>query len=479
MRYPALVCCLIGLLLAAAPAQAVTHDWTRFGFDAARSNSSTASAGIAASDLAQLVRQDVGVPGTVDSSPVYAHHVTVAGKVRDVFIATTSYGRTFALGANTGHRLWTFTPASLPSLQGSPQITHASPVVAPGAGFVYSASPDGRIHKLSLKNGKEVTAGPWPTVITRDPTHEKIGTALNLTPRFVLATTGGYSGDAPPYQGHVAVIDRDSGQLVHVFNSLCSHRTTLIQPSSCPASDSAIWARGGAVVLPGSRNILVTTGNGPFNGNANWGDSVLQLSPDATHLLGNWTPINEGQLDAGDVDLGSTAPALLPSGDGFLALQGGKDALLRLLNVRDLNGHGKACACKGGELQTLTAPGGSGVYTAPAVWRSPGGATWTFVATSGGTAGYRLSGTPPRLHVMWSNGRSGTSPVLAGGLLYVYSPGGGVTVYRPGTGGVVGNLDSDGGHWNSPIVADGRVAIPVGNANAHQGSGTITIYRKP
>ena len=378
-----------------------------------------------------------------------------------------------------GHRLWTFSPPGIGGFD-SHQITHSSPVADRGGGFVYAASPDGKIRKLLLKNGKQVLSGSWPAVITRDPDHEKIGTPLNLVGKNVIATTGGYTGDAPPYQGHVVLIDRGSGKIVRVFNSLCSNRTSLINPSSCSESGSAIWARGGAVVVPGSHRILVTTGDGNWNGHTNWGDSVLELSADLKKLVGNWTPTNQSQLDSGDVDLGSTAPALLPFGKRWLALQGGKEGRLRLLDVGNLNGHGNACACKGGQLQTIDAVGG-GVYTALAVW-GHNGKTWAFLGSlSGGTAGYRLDtiNGKPRLHLVWSNGRSGTSPVIAGGLLWVYSPAGGLSVYRPASGHRVGGLSADGGHWNTPIVADGRVAIPVGDANDHRTTGKITIYRKP
>jgi hypothetical protein len=481
VRYAPIALALSALVLVlTAPAHAAVHDWTRFGFDAARSNNSSAVAGIGAADVKTLKRQDVQVPGTVDSSAIYVHAAVVAGKTRDVFIATTSYGRTFALGARTGQRVWTFTPSTIGNLEGTHQITHSSPLVDRAAGFVYSASPDGRIHKLALSTGAEVVSGSWPAVITRDASHEKIGTSLNLYGKHVLATTGGYTGDSPPYQGHVALIDRGSGALVRVFNSLCSDRSGLLIPATCLESGSAIWGRSGAVVVPGSHRILVATGNGQFNGKTHWGDSVLALSPDATKLVGNWTPTNESALDSGDADLGSTAPALLRSGNRWLALQGGKDGKLRLLSVANLNGHGRACNCKGGQLQTLSAPGG-GVFTAPAVWRR-NGETWAFVANLyGQTAAYRLStGSNPKLHRVWTADRGGTSPVIAGGLLYVYSPGGdGVTVYRPATGKVVGTLPAAGGHWSSPIVVDGRVAIPVGDANDHLTTGTIRIYRNP
>ncbi|MDA8067373.1 MAG: hypothetical protein M0T77_01990, partial [Actinomycetota bacterium] len=60
----------------------------------------------------------------------------------------------------------------------------------------------------------------------------------------------------------------------------------------------------------------------PFNGHTDWGGSVLELSP-ALKLRHNWTPINQAQLDRGDLDLGSTEPALLPGASGLrLAVQG-------------------------------------------------------------------------------------------------------------------------------------------------------------
>ena len=136
------------------------------------------------------------------------------------------------------------------------------------------------------------------------------------------------------------MIDRASGHIFHVWNSLCSNRHRLIVPSTCPASDSAIWARSGAVIEPGTGRILVATGNAPFNGTTNWGDSVLELSPDAGRLLHNWTPANQAQLNSSDTDLGSTAPALLPPTSGLrLAVQGGKEGNLALLNLDRLERH--------------------------------------------------------------------------------------------------------------------------------------------
>jgi hypothetical protein len=217
--------------------------------------------------------------------------------------------------------------------------------------------------------------------------------------------------------------------------------------------------------------MLFATGNGPWNGRTNWGDSVLELSADGSRLLQNWTPTNQAQLERTDADLGSTSPAVLP---GRLALQGGKDARLHLLDLRKLNGTAHAGARTGGDLQNLPAPGGYTVLTAPAVWTS-GGRTWVFVATGNGTGAYTLSGR--RLHLAWHSSRPGTSPVVAGGLLYVYDPGGRLNVLRPTTGALVASLPAGAGHWQAPIVTDGRIALPEGNANDHRDSGILDVYR--
>jgi outer membrane protein assembly factor BamB len=445
---------------ARATASSELRDWPLFGLTSSRENASDQATGVTAANVKHLERRQVRLPGTVDSSPI------VLGSTA---FATTTYGRTVAIDLARGTLRWTFTPAGYGGLVGSAQITNASPAADPSRRYVYAASPNGLIHKLRVSDGHEV-GGRWPVRITRDATHEKITSSLNVSGSRLIATTGGYIGDAPPYQGHVVTIDRASGRIVGVFNSLCANRHAIIQPSSCGASDSAVWARSGAVVMPGSGDLLVATGNAPFDGKRNWGDSVLRLTGDAHRLLQNWTPRAQAQLNATDLDLGSTAPALL--GDG-LAVQGGKAAVLDVLDLARMNGRGGASGKLGGQVQELRAPGGQGVFTAPAVWHH-GKATTVFVTTGAGTGAYRLADR--RLHPLWSNSRAGTSPVLAGGLLYVYDPGGGLRVYRPSSGREVADLQAGSGHWNSPVIAGGRIVLPEGNANDHEGTGVLDLW---
>jgi hypothetical protein len=453
-------------------------DWPEFGLDPQRSDSSERATGITAANLAGLRRITVQVGGTVDSSPIYLHRALVAGAPHNVTIVTTTYGKTVAIDADSGRVLWTFTPPGYHGWAGSSQITTTSPVADPNRQFVYAASPNGLIHKLAVADGSEARSGSWPASVTHDAGHEKLAAALNIDGADVLAATGGYFGDAPPYQGHVILIDRSSGRLEGVFNTLCANRRQLITPSSCGASDSAILSRGGAVVEPGGARILISTGNGPWNGTTNFGDSVLELSFPGLTLRQSFTPVDEEHLSVTDTDLGSSAPALLGADRVVVA---GKDGIIRVLALSRLDGHPGAGGVGrhhrlGGELQALGVPGGSELFTAPAIWRR-GTVTTVFVADEGGTAAYVLRGG--RLLRAWQSSTAGTSPVMAGGLLYVYEPsGGGIYVYHPGSPRPIAKLEGSAGHWNSPIVVDGHIVEPEGNANDHRLGGTLELFTR-
>jgi hypothetical protein len=457
---------------AASSRAALLRDWPMFGLDAQRSNVSEDATGITAANLDRLHGISLALGGTVDSSPIYLHGVSVAGGVHDTIVVTTTYGRTLAIDASSARVLWTFTPAGIARWAGSSQITTASPVADPGRRFVYAASPDGEIHKLALTDGRE-SAG-WPVRVTRDPRHEKIAAALNIAGADVIVATGGYFGDAPPYQGHVVLIARSSGRVQRIFNTLCANRRELLVPSSCAASDSAILSRGGAVVEPGGRRLLIDTGNGPWNGTTNFGDSVIELTLPSLSLRQSFTPTNQAQLNESDTDLGSSAPALL---GGDRVVVAGKDATMRVLVLSRLDGHppsGARLHPLGGEVQRLSTPGAAELFTTPAVWRA-NGRTTVFVADEQGTAAYVLRGG--RLFRVWQNADPGTSPVMAGGLVYIYDPvAGAVNVYRPSSARPLAKLAGSPGHWNSPIVVDGHVIEPVGNANDHRQAGSIEIF---
>jgi hypothetical protein len=449
-------------------------EWPEFGLDPQRSDATNQPTGVTAANVGQLQRRTVKLAGTIDSSPIYLR-ATVRSAEGSVIVATSSYGRTFAIDAASGKLLWTFTPPGYAGWEGGAMITTTSPVADPDGRFVYAASPNGLVHKLALASGHEVSKGTWPVSVTRDPTREKMGAALNLDGPYVIAATGGYIGDVPVYQGHVALISRQSGKVEAVFNSLCANRREIIVPKSCPESDSAVLSRGGAVVEEGGKRILFDTGNATWDGKRYFGDSVIELTVPGLRRRQSFTPTNQAQLNSNDLDLGSSAPALL---GGNRVLVAGKDGVMRVLNLSKLDGHPPGGPARlGGEVQTLPTPGDTQLFTAPAVWHH-GSETTVFVADFDATAAYSLRGG--RLHQLWETPVPGTSPIVAGGLLYVYEPEtGGIRVYAPSSPKPLAELPGSPGHWNSPIVVDGHVIEPEGNANDHSGSGTIDIFTAP
>ena len=131
---------------------------------------------------------------------------------------------------------------------------------------------------------------------------------------------------------------------------------------------------------------------------------------------------------------------------------------------------------RGGEASKVSTPSGSRLFTAPALLHA-GDATWLFAADGGATSAWTLDGVT--LRPRWRADRGGTSPVVADGMLFVYDPRGGLNVYGSTTGRLIATLECGPGHWNSPLVADGRIALPEGNANSHATSGVLDIWRLP
>ena len=468
MRYAILILLLLGAsVTVAAEAESLPpQDWPMFGGDVESTSANSQPTGITATNILQLAHRTIKLDGTVDASAIYLKGISIRGAPRDTTFVTTSYGKTLALDADSGSLLWEYTPSGYQASAGTRQITNSTPVADPDRQFIYAASPDGYIQKLAVSNGQLV----WRTPITKLPQREKMASPLKFFGGHVIAVTAGYIGDQPPYQGHVAILDANSGKLLQVWNSLCSNRTGLLEPGSCAQTQSAVWGRAGAVIDSGSGTIFIATGNGVWNGSTDWGDSLIEIDASATKILGNYTPANTEDLNTHDLDLGSTSPVLL---GGDLIAQTGKDAKVRLLSRSAIAG---ADPHKDHELQIVSTPSGNRLFAQPTVWKHDG-QTWMFAADDGGTAAWELKNA--KLEEKWKNHTGGTSPFEADGVLFVYALGGGLNVYEAGSGKRIATLPCGPGHWNSPIVLQGKIILPEGNANEHATSGVLDIWSLP
>lgn len=412
--------------------------------------------------LTQLWHQ--ALPDVVDSSPVELPHVATPAGVKDLLFVTTMAGSLLAIDTASGAQVWR-------QDTNGPGITNSSPAIDPSGRFVYSYGLDGKAHKYAVGSGNETTGGGWPATITLIPDVEKGSSALNIANGYLYVTISGYLGDGGHYAGHVVAVKLSSGART-VFNALCANSQQLLDsnsgdPNYCPDREAGIWARGGAVVDPVTGNVFVVTGNGPYNassGGHDYGDSVLELSPDLTKLVDSYTPDNYAQLEADDADLGSTAPVLLPrqvgSSTPYLTVQAGKDNKLRLLNRRNLSGKGGPNHV-GGEVQTVDLPQGCNVLTQPVAWNN-GGVTWVFVANNCGLSAFTVvtaDSGQSHLQFAYLKRLDGTSPFLANGILFLQG-GGVLRAMQPATGRIL--WSSAGGalgpaHWQSPIVINGHV----------------------
>jgi lipoprotein-anchoring transpeptidase ErfK/SrfK len=460
---------------AAAPAANV-NDWTTFGGDNTRTNANMAATRITAANVGTMVRHQVTISAPIDAGLIYLKGVQVNGAAHDVFFGTTNLGRTVAIDANEDKVLWEFAPpgfdeadamAPKPGQPGynpfaATQITNSTPVADANRQFIYAASSDGKVHKLSIADGKAV----WSVAVTKTPKIEKMDSPLTFVNGKVVVPTAGYVGDRGNYQGHVAVINSATGAIEHVWNSLCSDRAELMDPATCPQVQSAIWGRAGIVIEPATGNLLFATGNGNYDGKTAWGDSLIMLDANATKMLGNWTYTNNAEINRADLDMGSTSPVLLP--DGHIA-QGGKDGTIRLLNMDLIKG---TDAHVGGELQTVDVPGKGQLLSASATAKINNN-TYLFVSQGGrggrGGGAERTTaftfGADKKLTEAWKSNIGGNSPFYAAGMLFVYNAaaqGGGVQVFDAATGTPVATLPSGGGHWNSLIVVDNKIALPEG-----------------
>ena len=490
--------CVAVLALSVATESAPAYDWLQFGGDPQHSGNNTAETALTPANVSGLVQKyQVTLPAIADGAPVFLEGVTTTSGIKDLLFVTTRDGRIIALDAQNGAQAWSHQyGAGTCQINGTGGAcyTTSSPAIDPSGDYVYSYGLDGNVHKYQVGDGTEIIGGGWPQLATLKGFDEKGSSALAIATSngvsYLYVVHGGYPGDHGDYQGHVTAINLATGSQ-KVFNAACSDQAVHLKrfadsvPPICATPRNAIWSRPGVIYDAGTDRIFMGTGNGVYDGIRNWSESVIALHPDGTggsgadadKPLDSYTASDFQSLDNGDTDLGSTAPAILPvpanSTVQHLAVQGGKDAKLRLLNLANLSGQGGP-GHTGGEIGTIiNVPQGGVVLTQPAVWVNPAdGSPWVFVVNDNGASGLRLNfdaNGKPSLTPQWQNVQGGTSPVVANNMVFSLS-GSTIRALDPLSGNVLWSLARSGGfHWESLIVANGAVY-------ATDGSNHLTAY---
>lgn len=422
----------------------------------------------------------VSISPNADSAPAYLPRVSLGHGARAAAVyvlAANNSGNCnpgnpvrratlTAFNAANGHVLWRR------STTGPSRCSTAGPVADPSGDWVYATGLDGKLHRYAAGTGEEMTGHGWPETYTLMPDVEKASATPTIDKKYVYVTTSGFIGDQGHYEGHLVSISLATGH-ANVFNTLCSNVHRLLGPTQgaanyCSYVTSGLFGRGNGVIDPRTGNVWITSGNGNWNGKTNWGDSVLELNAAGSRLIGSFTPTDQAYLGSHDLDLGSTGPALLPpvkrEGHTYhLFTQGGKGPACSgcdstAIYIVDQN-HITKLGRLGGELSTVSSPGGSEILTAPAVWDSPGKQIWVYYANDSGVTGYRLAGSNPgNFHLVpaWHTGQGGTTPIVSGGNLYV-ARAGAVNIYRLSDHKLLGAASIGDIHWEYPLVVGHRL----------------------
>ena len=323
----------------------------------------------------------VNVDGRVFGQPLYVSNVAVNGAGHSVVYVATSHDSVYALeAAANGAVLWQASlldaahgaaAGAIPDPQsdtGCGDVDNSeygvmgTPVIDPVAGTLYVVSltyegsyPIQRLHALDIATGAEKPGSPVVIaasvagtgsgssngVIAFDPKWENQRAGLLLVNGTVYIGWGSHC-DSGPWHGWI--IGYNATSLARTFTFMAS-------PNGAAAG---VWQsgmglaadNGGGTSGTATPRLFAATGNGNFDSNGDWGESVLNLnlaSGATTLVTDSFTPSNQAQLTAADEDLGSAGPILLPNAVGtaqhpHLALELSKAGVMYLLDRDKLGG---------------------------------------------------------------------------------------------------------------------------------------------
>jgi PQQ-like domain len=374
-------------------ASEASNQWTTYGGNLARTSDDSTDP--ARTKAPAEVWTSQSVDGDVYGEPLVYHGA--------VYVATEN-DTVYGFSETNGSQLWTPdhlaspAPASaLPCGDISPTVGITSTmVIDPSNGDLFAsaetysdATVGHYLFAIDASTGKVL----WGRDVDQSwqPPTQLQRTGLGISDGRVLMGFGGNFGDCGDYNGWVlGVPESGSGPIL-------SYRVPTVR-------QGAVWAPSG-VSVDSSGDVYFATGNGsavagqPFD----HGDAVIKLSPQLQELS-YFAPTNWAELNADDLDLGSTAPVLLGNGQLFEIGKGGTGYLVDTSSLGGL----------GGELTSLGlcfSMGGS-AYLAPNVY---------VICLSNGSIEQVRVGPGNALHTGWTwASPSGTpsSPTIAGGYLW-------------------------------------------------------------
>jgi hypothetical protein len=450
----------------------------------------------------------------VDAAPLVVSGVTItAGKfqgLHNVVYVVTENNSVYAIGVNSGNiflqtNLGTPVHTPLGCNNNGPNVgINSTPVIDPVANtlyvIAYTQDPTGpayRLHALDLGN---LTDKVSPQLITASHTLTD-GTTFNFNAMYQRQRPALLLANGNVYAGFGSFCDLGAkysrgwllGWNAPTLTPLPANQVFDTQATS-PNSFflSSVWMAGYGPATDDNGDILFVTGNSDpsgttYDGVTNLQESVIKLNSTLTTVMGLFTPSNQAALDERDNDFGSGGALVLPDQPGstpHLAVAGGKDGNLYLLNVDNLGGYSPTQNNVLGTYAEGPCWCGHSYYVDPIdgigrVVTSAGRRAKVYKVNTSPAPSLALQSTSPMLlggqdpgfftsvssngevnPIVWALSRSVTTAPNFPIYLYAFNPRSGGTTMTQLFQGVAGSWPSINGDANLvPVVANGHVFV--------------------
>ncbi len=359
------------------------------------------------------------VDGSVQAQPLIIDGVNIMGATR-VLIVVTEWSSVTSLGGSV-YAFNADLPGSAPLwkitvVTGSNITPYSSggcpstPVVDTGADVVYV---------VCRNNDGSLTSSVFALNLADGSTYHA-STALTCTNQGItyLSTVQGTRAGLLLYGGSLYVASSIMGAGGETTNGgtgwVFKINPTTLAISSCLTvgpnivsgiGGPGVWEEGTGIAVDSGGNLRFATGNGGFDGSANWGESILKTDT-SFNVLDSYTPSNWSTLNSGDLDQGGCLMVI-----GTHIVTWGKSGLIFVDPTGGVGGTGATCSTgsSGGSCAQSwdTASGGTSVIGSMSF-----GDNVMFL--NGGSGGG--SGTlGPLKAYAWNGATFNTTPVITSG----------------------------------------------------------------
>lgn len=465
------------------------------------------------------------VDAAVYAQPLWVGNLSVGGAAHNVLFVATSNDTLYAFDADTSPCLQLWRVSLIDAAHGGTagEITNkdfgviGTPVIDPVSGTLYAVSRSlnaaatagyHRLHAIDTASGSERAGSP----VAITATYSIPGTTATFDPLQHLQRTGLALSNGTVYVGFASVADAPpwyGWMLGYAYSAQNKAFTQVAVFNSTPAmvngeNGGGIWMAGGAPAVDENGNLFVITGNGSFNASTagapgpDYGDCFLRLTPQL-QVTAYFSPTDQDSDDANDLDFGSGGATVLLSPTGgpikHLAIGGGKDGVLYVLNGDTLGGAGDSFAV---QMINLNAA----IFSHPAFWNNtlyigPVGGSLQAYAYSNTTGLFTTtSTTQSKSTYAWPGANPSVSSAGASGdaVIWAIDSSANCTLNRPCGPAVLhayAAADLSNELWNSslsatdaagnavkftvPLIANGKVYIGTRGNNTGGAAGSTTI----